>query len=183
MIAAFLVSIGANSSAKSKKVKTTLLIALSGIIDLLADFLLPEPISVLGFVILLIIAHKVVFKTNITKSVAFSLLTAFLHRVFLILFIAGIFAFARKYFTATTEGYFSLMYSMLFINVSATIIIWFYNKYRNIKNISERSINTIKELSIFVLPPKMFGALYATVSIIDTIFCIFVPLSALRTGN
>lgn len=34
MIAAFLVSIGANSSAKSKKVKTTLLIALSGIIDL-----------------------------------------------------------------------------------------------------------------------------------------------------
>jgi len=183
MIASFLVSIGANSNAKSKKIKTSLLIALSGVIDLIADSLMPEPLSVLGFVALLIVAHKLIFEGNITKSIAFSLLTAFLHRVFLILFIAGTFAFARKYFTATTEGYFSLMYSMLFINVSATIIIWFYNKYRNIKNISEKSINTIKELNIFVLPPKLFGVLYAAISVIDTIFCVFVPLSALKTGN
>lgn len=183
MIAAFLVSIGANTTAKSEKIKTSFLIALSGFIDLAVDFILPEPVSVLGFVVILLITHKVIFKAKLTTSVAFSLLTAFLHRVFLILFIAGTFAFARKYFTATTEGYFSLMYSMLFINVSAVVIIWFYNRYRNIKNISEKSINTIKELSIFVLPPKMFGVLYAAVSIIDTIFCVFVPLSALKTGN
>ena len=96
VIAAFLVSIGANSTAKSSKLKTSLLIALSGFIDLLADFLLPEPIAVLGYVVLLIIAHKFIFKVNLTTSLAFSLLTAFLHRVFLILFIAGTFAFARK---------------------------------------------------------------------------------------
>ena len=183
MIAAFLVSIGANANAKSKKIKTSLFIALSGIIDLAADFLLPEPISILGFILILAITHKFIFKANITTSVAISLLTAFLHRVFLVLFIAGTFAFARKYFAATTEGCFSLMYAMVFINISTVVIIWFYNKYRNIKNISEKSISTIKELSIFVLPPKMFGVLYATVSIIDTIFCSFVPLSAMRTGN
>ena len=34
-----------------------------------------------------------------------------------------------------------------------------------------------------MLPPKPFGVLYAAISIIDTIFCVFVPLSALRTGN
>ena len=66
VIAAFLVSIGANSTAKSSKLKTSLLIALSGFIDLLADFLLPEPIAVLGYVVLLIIAHKFVFKVNLT---------------------------------------------------------------------------------------------------------------------
>lgn len=183
VIAAFLVSVGANSTVKAKKTQILLLVVSSGFIDLLADFLLPESIAVWGFVIPLLLLHKFIFKVNLTTSVTFSLLTAFLHRIFLILFIAGTFAFAREYFVATSEGYFSLMYSMLFINVSATTIIWLYDKYRNVKNISEKSIKTIKDLSIFVLSPKLFGVLYATVSILDTVFCVFVPLSALRTGN
>ena len=68
MIAAFLVSIGANANAKSKKIKTSLFIALSGIIDLAADFLLPEPISILGFIVILAITHNYLFSVRITEQ-------------------------------------------------------------------------------------------------------------------
>ena len=183
MLSTILVNLGAKDIIQSNRFKVASIVLCSMVADLLTKFIFPDAISVFGFIAIMTFFIKKVFRTNINTSFAISTLIAFLHRVFLILFMAGTYAFARKYFVPTNEGYFSLMYSMLFINIAALIIIWLYQKYRNIKNISEKSIKLIKELDIFALPPKLFGFLYVAVSITDTIFCFFVPFSALQTGN
>lgn len=181
LISAFAVCCIVNSKAKSNIKITLLIVLVTGVINLIADFFILERITIIFPIAGIILVCRFVAKEHLKTSIFIALLITFLHRVLLILFMSALYVFARDYFSNVNKGYFSLMYSMLFINVVAVVIIWLYNKYKSIDNISEKSIKTINELSLFVLPPKLFGGLYALVSIVDTIVCIIIPISALKT--
>lgn len=183
VVCALLVSVAARNNLSLTPRKIIVFMLISGITDLLAYFTMPVWLSVWAIILMQTLICQRLFNTKYKTAFGIATLTQFLHRVFIILYMAGIYAFAPKYFIPSIEGWYSLMYSMLFINITAVTIIWLYIKYQNIKNISENSINMIRELDILELSPKLFAVTYISVSVIDTVFCFFVPRNALQTGN
>lgn len=120
----------------------------------LLDISLPHYISVGAFVLTASVLCKLVLNENKITSLASAMIIAFFHRVMMLIYFSAMYIFARECFTYGLRCFYSMLYAMVFLNITAFAAMWFYEKYRNIKYISEKAVSIIKSLDFLVLNPK-----------------------------
>ena len=120
----------------------------------LLDICLPHYISVGAFVLTASVLCKLVLNENKITSLASAMIIAFFHRVMMLIYFSAMYIFARECFTYGLRCFYSMLYAMVFLNITAFAAMWFYEKYRNIKYISEKAVSIIKSLDFLVLNPK-----------------------------
>lgn len=100
---------------------------------------LPYYISVGAFVLGAALLCKMILRRNSITAFAAAMLTAFFHRVLMLIYFFGVYLFARERFTYGIRCFYSMLYALIFLNITAFASMWMYERYRNKKNESDLS--------------------------------------------
>ena len=172
-LAAVLVCIGISRRSDVGKIRLCIFILSITTVNLLTNLFLPGYVSVAVFVLAAAVISKAILHTDNMSAIANAGVISFLYCVLMLFIISAVYVFARDKFLFGMRGYSYIVYSMIFINITCFIVIWLYEKYRNVRNVSEKTLHILKSLDFIVLNPTLFGIAYVSISIIDTIFiCI-----------
>lgn len=182
-LSALIVSIALYRRENAGKTRFAIFIASLPIVNFVLNITLPHYISVGAFVIFAALLCRTILCENNITSLASAMIIAFFHRVMMLIYFSAVYIFARECFTYGMRYFYSMLYAMVFLNITAFAAMWFYEKYRNIKYITEKAVSIIKSLDFLVLNPKLFGSLYVMLSITDTLFIAISTKVQIDCGN
>ena len=182
-LSALIVSIALYRRENAGKTRFAIFIVSLPIVNFVLNITLPHYISVGAFVIFAALLCKTILCENNITSLASAMIIAFFHRVMMLIYFSAVYIFARECFTYGMRCFYSMLYAMVFLNITAFAAMWFYEKYRNIKYITEKAVSIIKSLDFLVLNPKLFGSLYVMLSITDTLFIAISTKVQIDCGN
>lgn len=183
LLSALVVGIALYRRENAGRTRFVIFVALAPIVNFILNISLPHYISVGAFVLTASVLCKLVLNENKITSLASAMIIAFFHRVIMLIYFSAVYIFARECFTYGLRCFYSMLYAMVFLNITAFAAMWFYEKYRNIKYISEKAVSIIKSLDFLVLNPKLFGMLYVLLSITDTLFIVISTRVQIEYGN
>ena len=183
VLSALIVGIALYHRENAVRIRFAIFIAAIPVVNFILNISLPHYISVGAFVLATTVLCKLILNENKITSLASAMIIAFFHRVMMLVYFSAVYIFAREYFTYGLRCFYSMMYAMVFLNITAFAAMWFYEKYRNIKYISEKAVSIIKSLDFLVLNPKLFGSLYVMLSITDTLFIVISTKVQIDCGN
>ncbi len=182
-LSALMVSITLYRRENAGRTRFAIFVAAIPIVNFILNISLPHYISVGAFVLTASVLCKLILNENKITSLASAMIIAFFHRVMMLIYFSAVYIFARECFTYGLRCFYSMLYAMVFLNITAFAAMWFYEKYRNIKYISEKAVSIIKSLDFLVLNPKLFGMLYVFLSITDTLFIVISTRVQIEYGN
>lgn len=182
-LSALIVSIALYRRENAGKTRFAIFIVSLPIVNFVLNITLPHYISVGAFVIFAALLCKTILCENSITSLASAMIIAFFHRVMMLIYFSAVYILARECFTYGMRCFYSMLYAMVFLNITAFAAMWFYEKYRNIKYITEKAVSIIKSLDFLVLNPKLFGSLYVMLSITDTLFIAISTKVQIDCGN
>lgn len=182
-LSALIVSIALYRRENAGKTRFAIFIVSLPIVNFVLNITLPHYISVGAFVIFAALLCRTILCENNITSLASVMIIAFFHRVMMLIYFSAVYIFARECFTYGMRCFYSMLYAMVFLNITAFAAMWFYEKYRNIKYITEKAVSIIKSLDFLVLNPKLFGSLYVMLSITDTLFIAISTKVQIDCGN
>lgn len=182
-LSALIVSIALYRRENAGKTRFAIFIVSLPIVNFVLNITLPHYISVGAFVIFAALLCRTILCENNITSLASVMIIAFFHRVMMLIYFSAVYILARECFTYGMRCFYSMLYAMVFLNITAFAAMWFYEKYRNIKYITEKAVSIIKSLDFLVLNPKLFGSLYVMLSITDTLFIAISTKVQIDCGN
>lgn len=182
-LSALIVSIALYRRENAGKTRFAIFIVSLPIVNFVLNITLPHYISVGAFVIFAALLCRTILCENNITSLASVMIIAFFHRVMMLIYFSAVYILARECFTYGMRCFCSMLYAMVFLNITAFAAMWFYEKYRNIKYITEKAVSIIKSLDFLVLNPKLFGSLYVMLSITDTLFIAISTKVQIDCGN
>ena len=182
-VSALLVGIGFYKKDHIGKMRLAVFILAVAVGNCVLTITLPHYLSVGAFVLAATLLCKIILKRNYTTAFASALLTAFFHRVLMLIYFSCVYLFARECFTYGIRCFYSMLYALIFLNITAFAAMWMYERYRNIKNISEKAVSIVHSLDFFVFNQKLFGILYVLLSITDTLFIAISTRIQFEFGN
>ena len=183
VLSALIVGIALYHRENAGRIRFSIFIAAIPVVNFILNISLPHYISVGAFVLATTVLCKLILNENKITSLASAMIIAFFHRVMMLVYFSAVYIFARECFTYGLRCFYSMLYAMVFLNITAFAAMWFYEKYRNIKYISEKAVSIIKSLDFLVLNPKLFGSLYVMLSITDTLFIVISAKVQIDCGN
>lgn len=182
-LSALIVSIALYRRENAGKTRFAIFIVSLPIVNFVLNITLPHYISVGAFVIFAALLCRTILCENNITSLASVMIIAFFHRVMMLIYFSAVYILARECFTYGMRCFYSMLYAMVFLNITAFAAMWFYEKYRNIKYITEKAVSIIKSLDFLVLNPKLFGSLYVMLSITNTLFIAISTKVQIDCGN
>ena len=182
-VSALLVGIGFYKKDHIGKIRLAVFILAVAAGNCVLTITLPHYLSIGAFVLAATLLCKIILKRNYIAAFASALLTAFFHRVLMLIYFSCVYLFARECFTYGIRCFYSMLYALIFLNITAFAAMWMYERYRNIKNISEKAVSIVQSLDFFVFNQKLFGILYVLLSITDTLFIAISTGIQFELGN
>lgn len=123
-LSALVVGIALYRRENAGKTRFVIFVALALVVNFILNISLPHYISVGAFVLTASVLCKLVLNENKITSLASAMIIAFFHRVMMLIYFSAVYIFARECFTYGLRCFYSMLYAMVFLNITAFAAMW-----------------------------------------------------------
>lgn len=134
------------------------------------------------FVSAVIVLCKYLLRQKTATSVVMALVVGFLQRIGVLLYYSVAFL-AGGNFESDINGLISMIYAMVFINLTSAAVVYLYWRYQRHERIVSKTPKQIEWFDFLALPPIPFGIAYFLIGLLDTVLGIMICYNGFRVGN
>ena len=168
LIASVSISGGIYKNFDVKKTRIILFIVIPTLSNVVVNMFLPGCLCDIVYVLATFVLLDGVITENRISTLAISMLTAYIYRFMTLMYFTLMFVLFNDIFLFSIDGFYAMVYSLIFINVVTIVVMWIYAKYRNVKNISKKVTDVADGLDFLIPNPNTFSKLYVILSILNT---------------